>query len=287
MNTAPLHIEDNHSGAMATSMMGVELDIDNNSYINVATFQSDWLNQWHGAGNTANIVYTALLDNITVKLNSPDSNVANATDNTWWTTGRTSYQSIVNFATPRPTNQIITVEHKPARMIGVNRIDAMSRSELINGFPYRVAFAAGLTVGSGQTSTSTSTGALIINGGVGLSGDLYVGRGVTELSAAGLKTNITDIDSPMDKIQKMHGVEFNWKGDDSDLMRGKEYGLIADEVAKVAPSLVTFENNQPQGVKYSKVVALLIEAMKHQQKEIDELKANMPKKRGRKPKTQG
>ncbi len=70
-------------------------------------------------------------------------------------------------------------------------------------------------------------------------------------------------------------------------MRGKEYGLIADEVAKVAPSLVTFENNQPQGVKYSKVVALLIEAMKHQQKEIDELKSNMPKKRGRKPKTQG
>ena len=172
-------------------------------------------------------------------------------------------------------------------MIGVNRIDAMSRSELINGFPYRVAFAAGLTVGSGQTSTSTSTGALIINGGVGLSGDLYVGRGVTELSAAGLKTNITDIDSPMDKIQRMHGVEFNWKGDETDLMRGKEYGLIADEVAKVAPSLVTFENNQPQGVKYSKVVALLIEAMKHQQKEIDELKSNMPKKRGRKPKTQG
>jgi hypothetical protein len=285
MNTAPMHIEDDHSGTMAQSMVGVEYNINGSAPLTLTQFRNDWKKQW--VGNTANIVYTATLDNVTVNLNSANANVAVNTSNTWWTTGRTSYQSILNFFTPRANGQIITVEHKPARLIGVNRIDAMSRSELINGFPYRVAFAAGLTVGSGQTSTSTSTGALVINGGVGLSGDLYVGRGVTELSAAGLKTNITDIDSPMDKIQQMHGVEFNWKGDESDLMRGKEYGLIADEVAKVAPSLVTFENNQPQGVKYSKVVALLIEAMKHQQKEIDELKSNMPKKRGRKPKTQG
>jgi len=285
MNTAPMHIEDDHSGTMALSMTGVEFDINGTPYTTVNTFKNAWANQW--VGNTANIVYTSTFEGVTVDLNSSNTNVAANTTNTWWTTGRTSYQSILHFATPRTSGQIITVEHKPARMIGVNRIDAMSRSELINGFPYRVAFAAGLSVGSGQTSTSTSTGALVINGGVGLSGDLYVGRGVTELSAAGLKTNITDIDSPMDKIQQMHGVEFNWKGDESDLMRGKEYGLIADEVAKVAPSLVTFENNQPQGVKYSKVVALLIEAMKHQQKEIDELKSNMPKKRGRKPKTQG
>lgn len=285
MNTAPMHIEDDHSGTMASSMAGVEYYINGSNIPTLGQFRTDWKTLW--VGNTANIVYTSTFEGVTVNLNSANTAVAANTNNTWWTTGRTSYRSILNFFTPRSNNQIITVEHKPARLIGVNRIDAMSRSELINGFPYRVAFAAGLTVGSGQTSTSTGTGALVINGGVGLSGDLYVGRGVTELSAAGLKTNITDIDSPMDKIQRMHGVEFNWKGDSTDVMRGKEYGLIADEVAKVAPSLVTFENNQPQGVKYSKVVALLIEAMKHQQKEIDELKANMPKKRGRKPKTQG
>ena len=175
--------------------------------------------------------------------------------------------------------QIITVNHKPGRDIGVVTINAISRSELLNGYGSNMNIAGIVTVGSGQTSTSTTTGALVVNGGLGMSGDLFVGRSITELSAAELKSNITPIDSALNKVISMKGVEFNWKDDETE---SKEYGLLADEVAKIAPNLVSFQNGTPQGVKYSKVVALLIEAMKQQQDEIELLKSRLPKKRGRK-----
>jgi len=62
--------------------------------------------------------------------------------------------------------------------------------------------------------------------------------------------------------------------------------LIAEEVAKITPNLVSYDNQKPQGVKYSKVVALLIEAIKQQQGEINELKSKVTTKRTRKPKVQ-
>ena len=58
--------------------------------------------------------------------------------------------------------------------------------------------------------------------------------------------------------------------------------MIAENVASVVPNLASFENNKASGVKYSKVVALLIEAVKQQQEEIDTLKQQLPKKRTRK-----
>ena len=81
----------------------------------------------------------------------------------------------------------------------------------------------------------------------------------------------------------MVGVEFNWKDDTS---ATKEYGLLAENVADITPSLASFRDAKPQGVKYSKVVALLIEAMKQQQEEIDILKALIPKRRTRKNKSE-
>ncbi|MEW6007848.1 MAG: tail fiber domain-containing protein, partial [bacterium] len=83
------------------------------------------------------------------------------------------------------------------------------------------------------------------------------------------KKNITPIDNPLSKVAKLRGVYFDWKeGDKHDI------GLIAEEVGKVIPEVVTYEENgtDASGLDYSRLVALLIEAIKAQQNQIDSLK---------------
>ena len=184
----------------------------------------------------------------------------------------------------RKTGQIVVIVHQPGRKIGVSTIDTVLRSELLNGFSSDVVLSGVTTLGASQASNSIDSGALVVLGGAGISGDLFVGKSITELSAAELKTNISPIDSALEKVKSLNGVEFNWidKEDDND----REYGLIAEQVAAITPSLVSYNNKKPQGVKYSKVVALLIEAIKQQQGEIDDLKSKVATKRTRKPKVQ-
>ena len=125
------------------------------------------------------------------------------------------------------------------------------------------------TLGTGQGTVGTTTGALVVNGGVGIAQDLFVGNSITELSAKSLKTNIKPISNALNKVLQLKGVEYNWINKENDQ---SEFGLIAEEVADVAPNLVSFQNDMAQGVKYSKMVSLLIEAIKEQNEEIQRLK---------------
>lgn len=93
-----------------------------------------------------------------------------------------------------------------------------------------------------------------------------------------LKKNIKTIKNPLDKILSLRGVTFNWKesGDAS-------VGLIAQEVEKVFPELVN--GKDIKGVEYGNLVAPLIEAVKEQQRIIDNLEARiniLEKKAGKK-----
>jgi hypothetical protein len=84
------------------------------------------------------------------------------------------------------------------------------------------------------------------------------------------KTNITPITGALDKVKRLRGVYYDWKAD------GKHnIGLIAEEVAEVIPEVVMYEKNgkDANALDYARLAALLIEAIKEQQKEIDELKA--------------
>jgi len=190
------------------------------------------------------------------------------------TGGSPHWDSTLTF-TPRKLGQMVTIVHQPGRKIGITKFDALNRSELLSGFSAPVTFSGVTTLSAMTPSTSVDSGSLVVMGGAGISGDLFVGRSITELSAAGLKTNISGIESALDKVKNLKGVEFNWIDEDN---ANKEYGLIAEEVASVTPNLVSYNNNKPAGVKYSKIVALLIEAMKQQQDEIQDLKNQVSKK---------
>ena len=64
----------------------------------------------------------------------------------------------------------------------------------------------------------------------------------------------------------MRPVTFKWKGRDEN-----DFGLVAEEVAKVDPLFATYKNNQIEGVKYPQLTAVLIKAIQEQQSEIDKL----------------
>jgi hypothetical protein len=53
---------------------------------------------------------------------------------------------------------------------------------------------------------------------------------------------------------------------------GHDVGVVAQEIQKVLPEIVTRRENGYLAVKYERLVALLIEGIKTQQVQIDELK---------------
>jgi len=86
-----------------------------------------------------------------------------------------------------------------------------------------------------------------------------------------LKDNVKPIENPIEKIKQIGGYTFDWN-DNQSIYKGNDVGVIAQEIEKVLPSLVNDRDNGYKGVKYDKIVALLIEAVKDQQNQIDELK---------------
>jgi hypothetical protein len=81
-----------------------------------------------------------------------------------------------------------------------------------------------------------------------------------------LKTNIQPLTNSLNKVKQLEGVSFNWKENGE-----QSIGLIAQDVEKVFPELVSSEEGN-KAVAYGNLVAVLIEAVKEQQKQIDELK---------------
>lgn len=88
-----------------------------------------------------------------------------------------------------------------------------------------------------------------------------------------LKTNIKELGSDMlSKVLSLAGVSYNWK-DKSD--PETRIGFIAQDVEKVFPEVVYTNDKGVKSVDYDKLVAPLVEAVKNQQAQIDELKAEI------------
>jgi hypothetical protein len=94
-----------------------------------------------------------------------------------------------------------------------------------------------------------------------------------------LKTNIKTIKNPIEKIKKIRGVEFDWLENIENFnpKHKHETGVIAQEIEAVIPDAVSPApfNEEYKTVDKEKIVALLIEAIKDQQKQIDELKQRL------------
>ena len=120
------------------------------------------------------------------------------------------------------------------------------------------------STGSLGIGTANPTAKLYVNGDVFVTG-ITTSTDFDSLSDQNLKTNIETISTPLDKIQRIRGVNFDWKETQRSSM-----GVIAQEVEKVFPQLV--HGDETKTVNYNGLIGLLIECIKEQQKEIDLLK---------------
>ena len=84
-----------------------------------------------------------------------------------------------------------------------------------------------------------------------------------------IKTNIKTIENALEKVISMRGVTYN-RIDTED--KNEKIGVIAQEIQKVIPQVITKDSTGTLGVAYGNITAILIEAIKEQQKQIDELK---------------
>ena len=110
----------------------------------------------------------------------------------------------------------------------------------------------------------TNSGNLSVTGSITASGD------VTAYSDASIKENIQTIDNALEKVVSMRGVSYNRTDIDD---KSTKIGVIAQEIQKVLPEVVQEQEDGLLGVSYGNITAVLIEAIKEQQKQIEELKA--------------
>ena len=116
-----------------------------------------------------------------------------------------------------------------------------------------------------------------------VTGDI-IANSIAGSSDARFKTNITPIANPLQKVLALRGVNFNWNTSafpQRMFSDKRTLGFIAQEVEKVLPEIVQTENTAEgyKSVQYDKVVALLVEAIKEQQKQINQLKKQVKKLR--------
>lgn len=131
-----------------------------------------------------------------------------------------------------------------------------------------------ISITNTTASTSKTTGALLVSGGIGTSGDIFAGGDVVAYASSDkrLKNDIIPITDSLGKISKIGGYSFVWNEETQNIYKGKDYGVIAQEIEEILPELVDTRDNGYKAVKYDKLVSLLIEGIKDLSKQVEELK---------------
>ena len=201
--------------------------------------------------------------------------------------------------------EIITIEDDNNGRIGIATDDPLARlhihpdtsSDTVPGVLVRRDW--GSTSGAMvqfDGSPATGDGNILLAKGGGTRGDVetfevrngngttFVVRGSGDAEFAGittgvqfdatsdvtLKENIAVIDEPINKLSELKGVTFDWKAG------GHSVGVIAQDVEKVLPTAVGGSEDR-KTVNYNAIIGLLVESVKDQQKQIEELKSLLDK----------
>lgn len=138
-----------------------------------------------------------------------------------------------------------------------------------------VGWGLAMNVNSGDlaTRTITTTGNITATGTITSTGSMFAPAFVptSDLEA---KENVKPLTDGVKKVQTMKGVYFNFKG-----QKDTTLGVIAQDVEKAVPEAVVTSPDGMKGVNYNGLVAVLIEAVKEQEKRIDALEKDMKKLR--------
>lgn len=139
------------------------------------------------------------------------------------------------------------------------------------------------TIAIGQSVATNATptfGNLTISGTITATGDITA----YYTSDKRHKNNIQIIPNALEKISKLNGVTWEWNDDVNEVTKSTpKTGLIAQEVQEVLPEVVVERENGYLGLDYSKMMGLMVEAIKEQQTQIHNLTLeieNLKKQKG-------
>jgi hypothetical protein len=139
-----------------------------------------------------------------------------------------------------------------------------------NANSYKIWYRSGWndSWGGWRSIVDVYNGACAIDGTVTATGDIIA------YSDVRVKENIHTIENALDKTLKLRGVTYNRTDVDD---KSTKIGVIAQEIMEVLPELVSEDETGMYGVSYGNLTAVLIEAIKEQQKQIEELKLEVQK----------
>ncbi|MFL9483318.1 tail fiber domain-containing protein [Chitinophagaceae bacterium LWZ2-11] len=186
--------------------------------------------------------------------------------------------------------------HQGALMIGDNITGAVSINSS-GANQMTTAFSGGYRFLTSRTSL-TSNGMFITTTGqvgIGNSAPAYPLDVIGDINAAGsvrasgvaltsdirYKKNITGIQEPLSIIKALRGAQYEYRTDEfpsKNFSNEKQLGVIAQEVEKVLPELVSTDKEGYKSVNYIGLIPVLIEGSKAQQIQIDTLQQDALKK---------
>jgi hypothetical protein len=215
---------------------------------NTATGASALYDNGEGGENTANGV-SALSSNTYGSYNTASGGESGYINDDSPVTG--SYNTFLGYLTSMSTGSLSN-----ATAIGACALVSANNALALGG----VGCATTSLINVGIDVSNPSNILTVLQGGGNAIAD-----GWSTYSSRRWKTNIQTLPDALAKVEQLRGVSYDLK--DS----GKhEIGVIAEEVGKVVPEVVSFEANgkDARGVDYSRLTALLIEAVKQQQRQI-------------------
>ena len=206
---------------------------------------------------------------LTLPANDGDADQTLVTDGSGALTWQTVTMSTVNrTAADNGTYYVAMIDSTSATSGGEDTL-SFSDSSRLEFTPNPGKLTVNQMAIQGSTaSSSTSTGALVVGGGAGFGGQITA-QTIVETSSIALKENINPIQNALDIITQLDGVTY-------DRLDNKEHeaGLIAEWTNNVIPELVAKDSEgNATGIKYSKLTAYLIEAVKTLKNELDSIKS--------------
>jgi len=130
-------------------------------------------------------------------------------------------------------------------------------------------------------------GGLVLGGGFSAAGAITATGDITAFSTSDkrLKTNISQIQDSLNKVNSINGITFDWneegqksrQSEEEVFGNRREAGVIAQEIEEVLPEVVVTRKDGYKAVRYEKLVPLLIEAIKELTAKVEMLESKVEK----------
>jgi hypothetical protein len=215
-------------------------------------------------------------------LNSTDGTV-NITDNldvdfALHVDGTSQFDNNVNMSSNLTVASILDVNGRAdidnVRIDG-NTVSTTSDKLILDSTSGEVEINDNLDLNGTLNVSSTST----LGGNTAITGTLTVTDDITAFFSSDerLKLNITPIENPLAKVRSISGNTFTWI--EGGVHEGEDTGVIAQEIAALGlPGLTTIRETGYMAVKYDKLTALLIEAVKELSAKVEILEQKLSDK---------